>query len=211
MDSLANALLGGILLLRDMLCTALPTTACAAHGGGTTGVWGGLKLSGRRWAAGKSGAAVWPRLFRRSVAVISPKVFGCQHLRLPACYSGISGFLRQTEIFHGALRWLLNLRFTTGRHYTSAFTFGGAFHNKRYRNAGNLLPYHGSFVTVPLIGGNDSAFNRAVFSAKVGSMVLPDRRALAALFYLLNAPHPLTAWRLNVWRTRRRSVYAGYC
>lgn len=42
-----------------------------------------------------------------------------------------------------------------------------------------------TFVTIPLIGGNDSAFNRAVFLEE-WVWYLTDR-ALAALFYLLNA------------------------
>ncbi len=91
-------------------------------------VWGGLRLSGRR--GGRLASLVLLSgaiIFADPVAVIS-QVFGCQHLRLPACYSETSVVsCARAEVPRG-LRWLLsNFTYRQALHFCFCLS-GGAFH-----------------------------------------------------------------------------------
>ncbi len=166
MDSLADAIAGRH-SLRDMLCLAYRlTTACAAHGGGAERL-GRIKikrttverlaslvlLSGRDYFRRSCGGYI-----TKSLAV---SICGCRPVILVSVVSAPNGN------FPRGLRWLLNLL-----HLQAGITLlllplqVALFHGISVTAMlANLLPYLGHICdgsTHP--GGNDSAFNRAVFS-----------------------------------------------
>ncbi len=102
MDSLADAIAGRA-LLRDMLC---PLTGLQPPALGTVAALERLGvIKTKRTTVERLASLVLlsGRDYCRSCGGYITKVFWLsKYLRLPACYSGISGSLRQTEIFHGA-------------------------------------------------------------------------------------------------------------
>ncbi len=159
-------LLGGILCaicyarLTGLQPPALRTVAALS-------VWGGLKLSGRQW----SGCwQVWccclaAIIFADPVAVISQSLW-LSAFAVAGLLFWYQWFPAPNGNFPRGLRWLLNLLHLQAGITLLLLPLGGAFSwHKRYRNAGESFAVPGHICdgsTHP--GGNDSAFNRAVFS-----------------------------------------------
>ncbi len=162
-------LLGGILCA---ICYAqlTGTTACALRTVAALAIWGGIKTK-----ADDSGAAGSLLLLSGRVTLLDPvRLYHKRSLAvgicgLPACYSGISGFLRQTEIFHGACAGLATC-FTYRQALHFCFASGGAFswHKRVTAMPGESFAVPGHICDGSSSGGNDSAFNRAVFFLKSG-------------------------------------------
>lgn len=214
-------LLGGILCaicyawLTGLQPPALRTVAALS-------VWGGLKLSGRQW----SGWQVWccclaAIIFADPVAVISQSLW-LSAFAVAGLLFWYQWFPAPNGNFPRGLRWLLNLL-----HLQAGITLlllplqVALFHGISVTAMlANLfaVPWV-TFVTVPLILAGMILHLTGPFFLEEWVWYLTDR-ALAALFYLLNAlPQgwvnidnrwqwltllpwlTLIAWRLNVWRT----------